>query len=287
MNLIVEELRERGIHNPWRLAYQSRVGPVEWLQPYTDATIREMGADGVHAMVAVPISFVSEHIETLEEIDQEYRELAHESGIEGWARVPALGVNKVFIDDLAEAVLEALPFVGSMAQQQGASPSGPDPLVRGSARRQHCGPRPIFARRTRATSAHTREPIPRCNHISVSHSPHSALAPASTPVHTHNSDFAAAPPRLDPTPSSRGGAGPAWQRRGPPRHLRQEAPRAALAHRYLALGLDAQRGDLERPLCDDGHAAAPGLGVQHGDRGPAPPRNHSLLRNHPLLSGTP
>ena len=68
----------------------------------------------------MPISFVSEHIETLEEIDMEYRELAHESGIPGWGRVPALNTNPTFIDDLADAVLEALPYAGSMA---GSNPS--------------------------------------------------------------------------------------------------------------------------------------------------------------------
>lgn len=76
---------------------------------------RELGANGVKSLLAVPVSFVSEHIETLEEIDMEYRELAHESGIQNWGRVPALNTNPVFIDDLAEAVLEALPYVGSMA----------------------------------------------------------------------------------------------------------------------------------------------------------------------------
>ncbi len=55
---------------------------MEWLQPYTDAKIRALGAGGVKALLAVPISFVSEHIETLEEIDMEYRELAMESGIQ-------------------------------------------------------------------------------------------------------------------------------------------------------------------------------------------------------------
>lgn len=54
-------------------------------------------------------SFVSEHIETLEEIDMEYKELALESGIKNWARVPALGVTPSFITDLADAVIEALP----------------------------------------------------------------------------------------------------------------------------------------------------------------------------------
>ena len=59
-------------------------------------------------MVAVPISFVSEHIETLEEIDMEYRELAEESGVRRWGRVPALDTNQTFIDDLADAVVESL-----------------------------------------------------------------------------------------------------------------------------------------------------------------------------------
>ncbi|KAL3147499.1 hypothetical protein ABBQ38_014555 [Trebouxia sp. C0009 RCD-2024] len=115
ISLIMQELQRRRISNHHTLAYQSRVGPVEWLQPYTDVTIRELGAKGVRSLLAVPVSFVSEHIETLEEIDMEYRELAHESGIQNWGRVPALNTNPTFIGDLAEAVLEALPYVGSMA----------------------------------------------------------------------------------------------------------------------------------------------------------------------------
>lgn len=60
-------------------------------------------------------SFVSEHIETLEEIDVEYKELALRSGIERWGRVPALGCEPTFISDLADAVIESLPYVGAMA----------------------------------------------------------------------------------------------------------------------------------------------------------------------------
>jgi ferrochelatase len=56
----------------------------------------------------VPISFVSEHIETLEEIDIEYRELAEESGITNWRRCPALNTDPTFIDDMADMVMEAL-----------------------------------------------------------------------------------------------------------------------------------------------------------------------------------
>ena len=102
----------------WTLGAQ-----VEWLQPYTDAKIRELGAAGVRGLLAVPISFVSEHIETLEEIDMEYRELAHESGIPAWGRVPALNTNATFIDDLAELVLEKLP---STALRLGAASPAED-----------------------------------------------------------------------------------------------------------------------------------------------------------------
>lgn len=90
------------------LSYQSRVGPVEWLRPYTDTMLRHLGAEGVKNLVVVPISFVSEHIETLEEIDMEYRELAEESGISNWRRCPALNNNANFITDLASIVEEAL-----------------------------------------------------------------------------------------------------------------------------------------------------------------------------------
>lgn len=115
VDLIMEELERRKINNPYTLAYQSRVGPVEWLKPYTDQTIIELGEKGVKSLLAVPISFVSEHIETLEEIDVEYKELALKSGIEKWGRVPALGCNPTFIRDLADAVVESLPYVGAMA----------------------------------------------------------------------------------------------------------------------------------------------------------------------------
>ncbi|KAL3529899.1 hypothetical protein ACH5RR_009221, partial [Cinchona calisaya] len=115
IDLIMEELESRRITNPYTLAYQSRVGPVEWLKPYTDETIIELGEKGVKSLLAVPISFVSEHIETLEEIDVEYKELALKSGIEKWGRVPALGCEPTFIADLADAVIESLPYVGAMA----------------------------------------------------------------------------------------------------------------------------------------------------------------------------
>ncbi|HIK28408.1 MAG: ferrochelatase [Oscillatoriaceae bacterium SKW80] len=94
--------------NAYTLAYQSRVGPVEWLKPYTEDAIPALAASGVKDLLVVPISFVSEHIETLQEIDMEYRALAEKSGIRNFHRVPALNTHPVFINDLAEMVVESL-----------------------------------------------------------------------------------------------------------------------------------------------------------------------------------
>ncbi|MEO1621578.1 MAG: ferrochelatase [Cyanobacteria bacterium J06632_3] len=104
-DLIMQAL---GRPNDYTLAYQSRVGPIEWLQPYTEDAIKELAEKGVKDLVVVPISFVSEHIETLQEIDIEYREIAEEEGIEGFHRVPALDTDPGFIADLANMVEESL-----------------------------------------------------------------------------------------------------------------------------------------------------------------------------------
>jgi ferrochelatase len=94
--------------NDYTLAYQSRVGPVEWLQPYTEDALENLAAQGVQDLLVVPISFVSEHIETLQEIDIEYREVAEEAGIENFQRVPALNTHPVFIQSLANLVTQSL-----------------------------------------------------------------------------------------------------------------------------------------------------------------------------------
>ncbi len=103
--LILETLNRPNEHT---LAYQSRVGPVEWLRPYTEDAITELAAKKVENLLVVPISFVSEHIETLQEIDMEYREIAEHSGIHNFDRVPALNTHPVFIEDLANLVVEAM-----------------------------------------------------------------------------------------------------------------------------------------------------------------------------------
>ncbi|CAH9120102.1 unnamed protein product [Cuscuta epithymum] len=123
ISLIIQELKSRGVNNEHTLAYQSRVGPVQWLKPYTDEVLVELGKKGVKSLLAVPVSFVSEHIETLEEIDMEYRELALASGIVNWGRVPALNCTSTFITDLADAVIEALP--SAIATVSTTSPNSP------------------------------------------------------------------------------------------------------------------------------------------------------------------
>ncbi|NEQ42785.1 MAG: ferrochelatase [Leptolyngbya sp. SIOISBB] len=94
--------------NDYTLAYQSRVGPVDWLQPYTEEAIQDLAEQGIEELVVVPISFVSEHIETLEEIDQEYREVAEHAGITTFARVPALDTHPTFIQALTDLTIKAL-----------------------------------------------------------------------------------------------------------------------------------------------------------------------------------
>ncbi|MGK7888556.1 MAG: ferrochelatase [Leptolyngbyaceae cyanobacterium] len=109
--------------NDYTLAYQSRVGPVEWLKPYTEDAIAELAESGVNCLVVVPISFVSEHIETLQEIDMEYREIAEEEGIEEFYRVPALNTHPLFIQDLADMVMESLGQPGTQLDQVMRPPS--------------------------------------------------------------------------------------------------------------------------------------------------------------------
>jgi ferrochelatase len=87
----------------WRICYQSRVGPQKWIGPFTDQEVGRAGADGV-AVVMSPIAFVSEHIETLVEMDQEYAELAHKAGVPAYVRVPPLSARPEFIEALAALV---------------------------------------------------------------------------------------------------------------------------------------------------------------------------------------
>ncbi|MES2833584.1 MAG: ferrochelatase [Pseudomonadota bacterium] len=101
----------------WTICYQSRVGPMKWLGPSTPEAIQAAARDGV-GVVVQPVAFVSEHIETLVELDIEYAELAHGLGVTPYLRAPAVGVAPAFIGGLADAVTEALA-------RTGAAPHGP------------------------------------------------------------------------------------------------------------------------------------------------------------------
>jgi ferrochelatase len=85
------------------ICYQSRVGPIEWLRPYTDDEIKRAGSDGKKVIV-VPVAFVSEHSETLVELDIEYRKLAGDFGVSDYRRVATVGVHSSFIEGLARLV---------------------------------------------------------------------------------------------------------------------------------------------------------------------------------------
>ncbi len=87
------------------ISYQSRVGPLKWIGPFTDEVIIKNSQEK-KGIVIVPIAFVSEHSETLVELDIEYRKLAEKNGCSFYKRVPALGIERNFIKGLAELVLK-------------------------------------------------------------------------------------------------------------------------------------------------------------------------------------
>jgi len=116
----------------WVVCYQSRVGPLEWIGPDTDSEIERAGRDKV-PVVVVPLAFVSEHSETLVELDIEYGELAEARGVPAYVRVPTVQAKATFIGGLADLVeravrpmdgdgclIEAGPAQGRLCSQVGA-----------------------------------------------------------------------------------------------------------------------------------------------------------------------
>jgi len=91
----------------WQVCYQSRVGPLKWIGPSTEEALDKAAADGVGVLV-YPHAFVNEHVETLVEIEEEYREYAHEKGIPYFARVPTVSTHPDFIAGLAALVEDRL-----------------------------------------------------------------------------------------------------------------------------------------------------------------------------------
>ena len=86
----------RGLKQPWSLAYQSRNGRLPWLQPYLEDELKRLGTEGVSNVVVVPISFVSDHIETLFELDQLYAGVAKEHGITNYQRARCFNGDPMF-----------------------------------------------------------------------------------------------------------------------------------------------------------------------------------------------
>jgi ferrochelatase len=99
VELIMDRLGRR---NPHQLSFQSKIGPVKWLEPFTNDVILQLGKQGIDDVLVVPISFVSEHIETLYELDILYKKVAAQAGVDNFRRVPALNSDPTFIRALAE-----------------------------------------------------------------------------------------------------------------------------------------------------------------------------------------
>ena len=113
---ILERLR---LPNRELLAYQSRTGPVKWLGPGTEEVIEELGHDGVKDLLVVPLSFVSDHIETLYEVDLLFADTAKKAGITGYYRPQAMNTHPLFI--------EALSGLVSRHVERGAVAREPEP----------------------------------------------------------------------------------------------------------------------------------------------------------------
>jgi ferrochelatase len=115
------------------LAYQSRTGPVKWLGPGTDEVLRELGEDGVQEVLVIPLSFVSDHIETLYEVDLLFADVAQRAGIQWYRRTPALNDSPLFIAALAGLVRDHLAPVSrhecAECQARKGLSSTPQPLV--------------------------------------------------------------------------------------------------------------------------------------------------------------
>ncbi len=104
-----EALRQRLGWPHVTLCYQSRVGPLEWLRPYTDEVIREKALAGAKQILVYPVAFVSDHIETLYELGIEYARHARALGVEHYRVAPALNDNPLLIEGLKKLVLANLP----------------------------------------------------------------------------------------------------------------------------------------------------------------------------------
>jgi ferrochelatase len=106
----------------WQVCYQSRVGPLKWIGPSTVEAIERAAQDGLGVLID-PVSFVSEHVETLVELDRDYAEFAESVGADPYLRAPALGCEPRFIDGLASLVARALEAPAALGPGGEACPA--------------------------------------------------------------------------------------------------------------------------------------------------------------------
>ncbi len=101
-------MKDRNFSHEYHLCFQSKVGPAKWLKPSIDEMIRELAAKGKRHVLVIPVSFVSDHIETLFELDIEYRMVAEEVNIENYIVMKGLNDSKTFVAALKELAVQAL-----------------------------------------------------------------------------------------------------------------------------------------------------------------------------------
>jgi len=98
---------------------------VPWTEPATSETVTRLGEEGARALLLVPVSFVFEHMGTLNEMDRELADVAAQAGVRSFVRVPTLGTEPEFIDSLASVVQEALPDLNQPSMQVRSSAHSP------------------------------------------------------------------------------------------------------------------------------------------------------------------
>ncbi|MBM9502305.1 ferrochelatase [Leptospira sp. 201903071] len=104
---LTSSLRKEGFKGECHISFQSRVGPSKWTEPNTITKLEELGRRGVKRVAVYPISFVGDHLETLEEIGEQLKEIAHSNGIKDYYRIPAPGIYPKFIKAMAKISLES------------------------------------------------------------------------------------------------------------------------------------------------------------------------------------
>ena len=105
-------MKNRNYSHEYHLCYQSKIGPIEWLGPGVKKMIESLGRKNKKHLLIIPISFVSDHIETLYELDILYRKTAHKAGIENYTVMKGLNDSHTFIQALEDIVLSCHPREG-------------------------------------------------------------------------------------------------------------------------------------------------------------------------------